>query len=113
MATKIVSGAPLQPGESDVYARFDFILTALLDEVYQRSDQAFTNGTRVVASFFAVALALVAGLALHTGNDSYLWSHDMGVAFIAGLLATPLAPIAKDVSSAIATAVNTMQVIRK
>jgi hypothetical protein len=32
---------------------------------------------------------------------------------IAGLLATPLAPIAKDLSSALACAVNTMQALKK
>jgi hypothetical protein len=32
---------------------------------------------------------------------------------MAGVLATPLAPIAKDLSSALATAVNTMQQIKK
>jgi hypothetical protein len=37
----------------------------------------------------------------------------MAIALIAGLLATPLAPIAKDISSALSTAVNTMQTIKK
>jgi hypothetical protein len=32
---------------------------------------------------------------------------------IVGLLATPLAPIAKDLSSALAAAVNTMQQVKK
>jgi hypothetical protein len=35
------------------------------------------------------------------------------MAVLVGLLATPLAPIAKDISSALATAVNTMQLIKK
>jgi len=30
-----------------------------------------------------------------------------------GLLATPMAPIAKDISSALAAAVNTMQMVKK
>jgi hypothetical protein len=113
VATKIASGTPLAANESDVYSRLDFILTALLDEVYQASDQAYTNGTRVVASFFAVALSIAGGWTLHSGPPRYLWSHDMGLAFIAGLLATPLAPIAKNLSSALATAVSTMQTIKK
>jgi hypothetical protein len=114
VATKISAGTPLASSESDVYARFDFILTALLDEVYQGSDQAYTNGTRIVAFIFAVALAIVGGWSLHNGAAGrYLWSHDMGLAFLAGILATPLAPIAKDLSSALASAVNTMQSIKK
>ena len=114
VAAKMSSGTPLATGESDVYARFDFILTALLDEVYQHSDQAYTSGTRILASFFAVLLALIGGWSLHGGLfRGYLWSHDMFVALMAGVLATPLAPIAKDLSSALATAVNTMQSIKK
>jgi hypothetical protein len=38
---------------------------------------------------------------------------DVVLAVLVGLLATPLAPIAKDLSSALATAVNTMQVVKK
>jgi hypothetical protein len=114
VATKISSGTPLASGESDVYARFDFILTALLDEVYQHSDQAYTNGTRIAASIFAMVLAFIGGWSLHGGSlGGYLWTHDMFVALMAGLLATPLAPIAKDLSSALSTAVNTMQSIKK
>ena len=113
VAAKITSGTALAQIESDVYSRFDFILTALLDEVYQHADQRYVNGTRVVASIFAVALALVGGWTLHTDAGCYLWSHDMWIALVAGVLATPLAPIAKDLTSALSTAVNTMQAIKK
>jgi hypothetical protein len=114
VATKIVSGKPLEQDESDVYSRFDLILTALLDEVYQDSDQAYVNGTRFTAFLFAVALAFVGGWTLKGGSMSdYWWSKEMAEALIAGLLATPLAPIAKDLSSALATAVNTLQAVRK
>jgi hypothetical protein len=113
VAAKITSGTALEQNESDVYARFDFILTALLDEVYQLSDQAYTNGTRIVASIFAVGLALVGGWTLHPNTTSAYWmSRDMGIALLAGILATPLAPIAKDLSSALATAVNTLQTMK-
>jgi hypothetical protein len=113
VATKITSGTALEQNESDVYSRFDFTLTALLDEVYQLSDQAYTNGTRIVASVFAVGLAVVGGWTLHTDTTTaYWWAHDMWIALMAGVLATPLAPIAKDLSSALAAAVNTMQSIK-
>jgi hypothetical protein len=123
VAAKIKAGTALLATESDVYSRFDFVLTALLDEVYQLADQAYTNWTRVWASIFSIVLALVGGAILHESNmahaaanavkEAYLGSTDMKVALVAGLLATPLAPIAKDLSSALAAAVNTMQMIRK
>jgi len=113
VAAKISSGTALAANETDVFARLDFILTALLDQAYQHSSQIYTNWTRVVASIFAIGLALAGGWSMHIGPPRYLWSHDMGLALLAGLLATPLAPIAKDLSSALATAVNTMQAIKK
>jgi hypothetical protein len=114
VAEKIVSGSALQPNESDAYARFDFILTALLDEVYQHSDQAYTNGTRILAFGFSLLLAFLGGWSLNGGFfGGYLHSKDLGQALLVGLLATPLAPIAKDLSSALATAVNTMQLVKK
>ena len=113
VAAKITSGTALEQNESDVYSRFDFILTALLDEVYQHSDESYTNGTRVVASFFAIALALVGGWTLYLGKASGYWgSNDMWIALVAGVLAAPLAPIAKNLSSALSTAVDTLQMMK-
>ncbi|MGD0548525.1 MAG: hypothetical protein ABR991_11950 [Terracidiphilus sp.] len=114
VATSIGSGTPLKPNESEVNARFDFVLTALLDEVYQDSDQAYTNGTRIVAFAFAMLLAFLGGWILQNGTlGSYLTSNDLWLALITGVLATPLAPIAKDLSSALVTAVNAMQLVKK
>jgi hypothetical protein len=114
VAASISAGTPLSAAQSDVFARFDFVLTALLDEVYQHSDQTYTNGTRFFASLFAVILAFIGGWTLLGGSlDAYLHSNELWLALVAGILATPLAPIAKDVSSALATAVNTMQAIKK
>lgn len=106
IAGKIAAGTSLEAGESNVYARFDLIITALLDETYQRSDNLYTNWTRAIAAGVAVGLAIVGGLTLNP-EPSILQS------LLVGLLATPLAPIAKDLSSALATAVNTMQLVKK
>jgi hypothetical protein len=47
------------------------------------------------------------------GTEQFWTSSDCILALLVGLLATPLAPIAKDLSSALATAVNTMQLVKK
>ena len=111
VATKTIAGTPLLPTESDVFSRFDLILTAMLDEAYQLSDQVYRNGTRALAAFVAVLLAVAGGWSLE-GAKFWNWS-DPALAVLVGLLATPLAPIAKDLSSALATAVNTMQLVKK
>jgi hypothetical protein len=111
VAAKIAAGTPLSASESDVFARFDLIVTALLDEAYQRSDQTYRNGTRACAMLAAVLLAIAGGIILHAPHSP--WANDIGESVLVGLLATPLAPIAKDISSALATAVNTLQAVKK
>jgi hypothetical protein len=109
IATNIANGTPLSTTQSDVYARFDLIVTAMLDEIYQRSDNVYRNWTRAIAALVAILLAVVGGLILHPVFD---W-RNFGESVLVGLLATPLAPIAKDLSTALATAVNTLQVVKK
>lgn len=106
VATKIAEGTSLSSAESDVFARFDLIVTALLDEAYQRSDQFYRNWTRALAALVAVALALAGARMLHPPVD---WP----LAVLVGLLATPLAPIAKDLATALATAATTLQLVKK
>lgn len=125
VAAKMVAGTPLVQIENDAYSRFDMIITALLDEAYQHADDVYRNWTRVLAGVIAVVLAVVAGATLFTQLPqsvahpasspmlAYVQSHYFWQAVLVGLLATPLAPIAKDLSSALATAVNTLQAIRK
>jgi hypothetical protein len=80
---------------------FDLIVTALLDQTYQHADNVYRNWTRALAALVAVVLAVVGGHTLTPPSDTLQ-------SVIVGLLATPLAPIAKDLSTALATAVNTM-----
>jgi hypothetical protein len=110
VATSIAAGVPLTPAQSDVYARFDLAVTALLDEAYQRSDQDYRNGMKAFAMLVSVVLALAGGYMLHTTGS---WGEDLAESLLVGLLATPLAPIAKDLSTALATAVNTLQLVKK
>lgn len=104
VAAAIATGTPLSSVQGDLYARFDLIVTALLDEAYQRSDQVYRNWTRAIAACVAVVLAVVGGLTLQMSPAESV---------LVGLLATPLAPIAKDLSTALATAVNTLQTVKK
>lgn len=111
VAGKISTGTSLTQQESDVYSRFDLIVTAMLDEAYQLSDQNYRNGTRGLAALMSVLLALAAGWSI-TGSQFWTFS-SVGPAVLVGLLATPLAPVAKDLSSALATAVNAMQSVKR
>jgi hypothetical protein len=104
VASKMAAGTSLASAESDVFARFDLIVTALLDDAYHRSDQIYRNWTRALAAAVAIVLALAGGYTLQINPI---------LCVLVGLLATPLAPIAKDVSTALASAVNTLQLLKK
>lgn len=104
VATKLAAGTALLPAESDLYARFDLIVTAMLDQTYQKSDLQYRNWTRFMAMVFAVILAVWAGSIVQV---------DLPMRIVVGLLATPLAPAAKDLATALTTAVNTMQLVKK
>jgi hypothetical protein len=109
VAKSIKAGTALTTAQSDVYARFDLIITALLDETYQLADNVYRNSTRALAALVAIALALLGGFMVLDGSNTSI----IGRSVLVGLLATPLAPIAKDFSTALATAVNTMQLVKK
>ena len=113
VAKSIVSGTALTQLQSDAYARFDLIVTALLDEAYQHADQVYRNWTRALAALLAVALAFAGGWSLVGSWTGFWWKPEMFLSLLVGLLATPLAPIAKDISTALATAVNTLQLMKK
>jgi hypothetical protein len=70
VATSIAEGTPLSAQQGDVYARFDLIVTALLDETYQRCDNIYRNWTRALAALVAVGLAFAGGYML---KESLQW----------------------------------------
>lgn len=111
IAKKMTSGTGLTQEESNTLGRFDLALTAILDEGYQRADQRYRNTAKVLASFVAVVLALLGGWSISPSN--YFYTADMWKAILCGLLAIPLAPISKDLTSALAAGVKLAQVLRK
>lgn len=112
VATKMSGGVDLTPAEANVLGRFDLLLTALLDEGYQRADQRYRNATRVIAMFVSVAIAVLGGWAIAKGA-TYFFTKDMWLMVLGGLLATPLAPISKDLASALQAGVKLAQTLKK
>jgi len=110
VADKLATGAALTPQETDVYGRFDLLLASLLDQGYQRGDQRYRNSAKLLAVPVAVLLALCGAWAL---NGSSLAGPDIWKAVICGLLATPLAPVAKDLASALQAGAKVAQAWKK
>jgi hypothetical protein len=111
---KMSNGTPLESRETNVLGRFDLALTAILDDGYQHADQRYRNSSKLAAMAISIVLAVLGGLAIYTGSGAaYLGSPEMWQSFIAGLLATPLAPITKDLASALSAGVKAAQSLRK
>lgn len=105
VAGKLASMQPLQPAEADAYGRFDVAISALVDRAYERGDQLYRNACKALAAVFAVALAIA-------GDCSLGWVLPWWQAVVIGLIATPLAPVAKDIANAIQTASDAVGKIR-
>ncbi|MDD5581297.1 MAG: hypothetical protein PHY16_18760 [Methylobacter sp.] len=107
IAEKIATGKTLAPDENDLLGRFDLLLTALLDKGYQRADQSYRNSAKAWSIAVSVVLAIVGGYIV---NDSF--EHISGTVLL-GLAATPIAPVTKDLTSALSAGVKVAQALRK
>ncbi len=110
IAGKLSSGEALTAAETDAYGRFDLLLTAVLDQGYQRGDQRYRNTAKLVAVPVAILLALLGAWAIAGCGLTRL---DALRALAAGLVATPLAPMAKDLASAIQEGTKLAQAWKK
>lgn len=106
VAVSIAAGRALSTQQTDVYGRFDLMLTTLLDQAYQRADQRYRNTAKLAAVPIAVVLAMVANHVLPASPLGW------GGAALLGLIATPIAPIAKDLSTAISNASQALQTLK-
>lgn len=113
VAQKMTKGIDLSPEEANALGRFDLALTAILDEAYNRADQKYRNFARVAATAVAVVLAVFGGWAINDPSaPKYLGSQQMWLAALCGVLATPLAPIAKDLASALSAGVKVAESLK-
>jgi hypothetical protein len=108
LAKKLTTGESMTPAESNQLGRFDLELTALLDQAYQRADQCYRNTCKSVAMIFSIALAAIGAYALGFDRFEPEWC----LCILAGLLATPLAPMTKDLTSALTAGVKVAQSIK-
>lgn len=118
VANKLDTGSELTPDELNVYGRFDLLLSIMIDRAYQRADQKYRNAAKASAFLAAFILAEIAGASLYYGTPgehtalAFLSSPTFYYALIASLLATPIAPVAKDLASGINTAMKAVQAIK-
>jgi hypothetical protein len=100
------SGTELTAEQLNVLGRFKATIEARIDAAYERAEQVYRNTARAAAGVVAVLLALAATWVVHdpaSGKDP-----NWAMALLIGLVAVPLAPIARDVASGLATAAKAL-----
>jgi hypothetical protein len=109
LAANIANGIELTPPQVNIYGRLDAILSAVVDAAYEKADQRYRNAAKTMAAVIAIVLAMIGGYAVNQlpGQDLSYWLY-----FVMGAVATPLAPVAKDITTAINTAVQSSGQLR-
>ena len=98
-------GEELTPQQLNVLGRFKATIEARIDAAYERADQLYRTTARGVAGLVAVLLAVAAvAIARNGESDPKIYL----AAALVGLIAVPLAPIARDVASALTTAASAL-----
>lgn len=104
-------GTELTAEQLNVLGRFKATIEARIDAAYERAEQVYRNTARAAAGLVAIALALAAAYIVEP-TDPPPGSGEAAIrylmAFLIGLVAVPLAPVAKDVASGLATAAKAL-----
>jgi hypothetical protein len=117
-ATLLATGGCLQDAEINALGRFDAAIEARMDAAFERADQRYRSASRDLAAIVAVILAIVAGGALFKDEQGqfalagYLGSRLFLASILAGLIAVPLAPISKDLVSALSAAMRAVKAVK-
>ena len=104
---KIIGGQAAAADEASALSRFDATLTAMLDAAYERGEQKYRNAAKFLAMATAVILGGIGGLIVFGADLKHL-----SFCMMAGLVATPIAPITKDLVSALQTATTAASALR-
>lgn len=100
VAAKLAKGDLLDERDLNVLGRLDAAVEARLDAAFDRAEQRYKNSARLLAGVFSVALGVTA---------AHLLGVDLGQGLLAGFLAVPLAPVAKDLVSSLSAAARAVK----
>lgn len=109
-AGKARRGEQLSESDLAVLARFDATIDLRLDTAFEQADQRFRNASRLGAAVIAILLSQAGAFSVYQQGEAF---EKIALGFVVGLVAVPLAPVAKDISSAITTAVAAFKSVRK
>ncbi len=104
---KIEAGKPLTPQEFDLVGRFDASVDARLGAAYDRAEQIYRSGARTAAGGVSIGLALLAWWIVLAADAKYF-----GLSLLAGIVAVPIAPVIKDLLSALSASASAAKALK-
>lgn len=106
-AAAIEAGKALPDNLKNVVGRFELAADARVDSALSLAQARYVGGQKVTAMVVALAIAIIAGIWLSPGDD---YTCDSLVqSLVVGLAAVPLAPVAKDVATALQSAAQALR----
>ena len=91
----VMAGEELNDEQRGILGRFELALDARIDAATAMANYQYANSMRVAASVVAVVIALIVAIIVEA---------NLLLALVVGIAAVPIAPIAKDVATAIQSA---------
>jgi hypothetical protein len=110
LANKTASGVAVTQDEINVLGQFDAVLSAALDAAYERGDQKYRNAAKLLSMLVATILGGVGGWIVFGSNYT---QSNIVLSLLIGVIATPLAPVAKDLASSLQAAVSAVGTIKR
>jgi hypothetical protein len=107
--TKLETGAALDDADLNVIGRMNATIDALMDAGFEAADARYRNWSRALAGLVSMLLALVAWYFIPEGAGK----PSLALSVIVGLLAVPIAPVAKDLTSALSTAMQALKAAKR
>jgi hypothetical protein len=108
-ARNLEAGSSLTEADLNVLGRMNATIDVLMDAAFERADQQYRNGCRCLAGLVAIGLALGARFLWQEGDPR----PSILVAVAVGVVAVPMAPVAKDLTSALSAAMQALKVTRR
>jgi hypothetical protein len=107
VSQRLQNGDEISDVELRILGRIDAVIGMRIDAAFERADQQYRNVARACAGLVAIMLAI--GVAL---LDPDLTREGLLYALVAGVLAVPIAPIAKDLVSALGASMQAVKAAR-
>lgn len=94
----------------DIIARLELAVDARIDGALACARQTYINRMRLFATLIALTIALATAILISlSDNSGGTMARNIGIALLIGLAAVPIAPIAKDLATAISQAANALR----